>query len=74
MMDDYHGNLLDYIDRLKLDHDRLLLKCAQLLLESQEKDRIIKQLMDICDSWYNEARACARGGFEHEVTRRNRNI
>ena len=71
---DYGEDLLDYIDQLKLDHDRLLLKCAQLLLELQEKDRIIKQLMDICDSWYSEAAACVRGGFDHEISRRNRNL
>lgn len=75
MMNDKRFNfsedIVDYIDQLKLEHDRLLLKCAQLLLESQEKDRIIKQLMGICDSWHNEVEACVKGEADND-SRRNR--
>ncbi len=61
MMDDYHGTLLDYIDRLELERDRLLLKCAQLMLELEQKDMLIKRITQINDKWHDEIKACVRG-------------
>ncbi len=65
MMNDKRFNfsedIVDYIDQLKLDHDRLLLKCAQLMLELEQKDILIKRITQINDKWHDEIKACVRG-------------
>ncbi len=46
--------IMDYIDDLQLQIDRLKLENAQLKLQNEHKDEIIRQLARICDNWYAE--------------------
>jgi len=66
MMRSCSEDLSDYIDQLELERDRLLLKCAQLMLELEQKDMLIKRIAQINDKWYDEIKACVRGMMGNE--------
>ncbi len=48
------SDTLKIIDDLQLENDCLRLENIQLKLQNERKDKIIRQLAEICDRWYAE--------------------